>query len=113
MPKKAYKTRKEKWIEDESFHVLVKEPDSIRHEPSNQKILRACHEYANGIRIRVMWGGFGPGTEDCPSSRYWWMLGENATVICRDMAAANFFREKLKEFIRDLDGAVLEIDDDQ
>ena len=97
-----------KWGE-ESIQVQVKTPDALRDEPENQKVIEACDSRFGEVRMRLMWGFYGPGTTDKPRPRYWWAIGESATVICKNPDVANWFREQLKEWLCGMDGVILEV----
>lgn len=97
----------EQWTANESLHAQVNEP-AIRDESENARMVQLGQRLAGSVRVRVMWGVYGPGTEQKPKKRYWWMLGENATIVCRDEKVYGWFREQLKAWLRDLDGVVLE-----
>lgn len=105
------KPKKEIWYADEDIHTKVKEPDPLRDEPENQKVLRAAHQFGNGVKMRVIWGVYGPGTEQKIESRYWWLLGENVTIVFRTVACANWFREQIKTWIDSMDGLQLLVED--
>ena len=82
---------------------------SVVDEPENQKVFEACLGELNEIRMRVMLGCYGPGTEDKKKSRYYWLLGESAMVHCRDTDSCNWFREELVKWLKSLDGVRLEV----
>ncbi len=96
------------WKADESIRAMVSSADPVQDEPDNRKVLEACQARFGEVRMRVNIGAYGPGTTAKPTPRYWWMLGENATVVCRNPDVANWFRDELKNFIQNLDGVVLE-----
>ena len=96
---------KTQWAED-SIRVEVKTA-GIVDEPENQKVMEACLGELNEIRMRVMVGCYGPGTETKPKSRYYWLLGESVSVHCRGLEEASWFREKLLEWLKSLDGVRL------
>jgi len=100
-----------KWLDGKCIKASVKEPDALREEPENQKVLSACHGAFGEIRIRLNLGFYGPGTVEKPKPRYWWALGESCTLVCKDVDVANWFREQLKDFVLGLDGVVLEVED--
>lgn len=102
--------KKKQWGE-ESIHASVKTPDPLQDEPENQKVLKVCHDRFGEVRLRINIGAYGPGTVEKPHSRFWWLLGESATVICKDPEICNWFREQLKEWVRGMDGIVLEVSD--
>ena len=101
-------SRKEAWYENESIHAYVSDPDPVKDEPGNQEILSTCGKYVGGVKLRIIWGAYGPGTAEKKRQRYYWMSGESATVVCRDVDTANWFRNELKNFIRDMDGVILD-----
>jgi hypothetical protein len=51
---------------------------------------------------------YGPGTETKPKARYFFVLGESATVHCRGLDEATWFREELLKWLKSLDGLRLE-----
>jgi len=99
--------KKLKFQEDESIRAIVSTADPVNDEPENRRVLDACQERFGEVRMRITWGAYGPGTTTKPTPRYWWLLGENATVICRNSDVANWFRAELRNFIQDMDGVVL------
>jgi hypothetical protein len=82
-------------------------------EPENQKVFEACLSELNEIRMRLMLGCYGPGTEDKPKSRYYWLIGESASIHCRDLDTVIWFREQLLAWLKSLDGIKLERVDDE
>lgn len=92
---------------DESIRVEVK-TSSVADEPANQEVFDACLEETNEVRLRLMVGCYGPGTTNSPKPAYRWLLGESATIRCRDVDVANWFREELIGWLRSLDGIRLE-----
>jgi hypothetical protein len=92
---------------DDSIRVDTKTA-GLTDEPENQKVFEACLDELNEIRLRVMIGCYGPGTEAKSKSRYYWLLGESATVHCRDIEVSTWFREQLTEWLKGLDGIRLE-----
>jgi len=101
---------KTQW-KDDSVRVEVK-ASGIVDEPENRKVMEACLGELNEIRMRVMVGCYGPGTETKGKSRYYWLLGESAAVHCRDLETAEWFRESLLSWLKSLDGIRLEAVDD-
>jgi hypothetical protein len=97
---------KTQWDQD-SIRVETKTAGVV-DEPENQKIFEACVSELNEVRARVMVGSYGPGTVDKGKSRYYWLLGESATVHCRDVDTMNWFREQLLAWLKSLDGIRLE-----
>jgi hypothetical protein len=93
--------------QDDNIRVEVKSA-SVVDEPENQKVFEACHAELNEIRARVMVGSYGPGTVDKGKSRYYWLLGESATIHCRDVDTMNWFREQLFTWLKSLDGIRLQ-----
>lgn len=100
--------RRESWSENESVRAKVTQAD-VSERSENRKVLDACVGEYGGVRLRIAWGAYGPGTEQKPTPRYWWMLGENATVTCRDADVAEWFIGELKKFIAQMDGVELEV----
>lgn len=92
---------------DEAIRVEVKQA-SLVDEPENQKVFEACYSELNCVKLRLMLGCYGPGTEDKPKARYFWLLGESATIQCKDAETADWFREQLIEWLKSLDGVRLE-----
>lgn len=93
--------------QDDSIRVEVK-ASGVVDEPENQKIFKACLGELNEIRMRLMLGCYGPGTETKPKSRYYWLLGESVSVHCRDVESCEWFREELLKWLKSLDGIKLE-----
>lgn len=98
---------KTQWDQD-SIRVEVKAAGLV-DEPENQKVMEACLGELNEIRLRLMVGCYGPGTEDKPKSRYYWLLGESVSVHCRDLDTCEWFREQLLAWLKSLDGVRLEV----
>jgi hypothetical protein len=98
------------WNED-SIRVEVR-PAGVVDEPSNVEIFQACLNELNETRLRIMVGCYGPGSEARPKPRYSWLLGESATVHCRDLDSTNWFREELLKWLKSLDGVRLEAVED-
>jgi hypothetical protein len=93
--------------EADSIRVEVKSA-GLADEPENAKIFSACLMELNEVRLRLMISCYGPGTEDKPKSRYYFLLGESATVHCRDLDVSEWFREQLLTWLKSLDGIRLE-----
>lgn len=91
---------------DESIRVKVKQA-ALVDEPENQKVFSACLAEMGEVRLRLMIGAYGPGTETRPKARYFWLLGESATIHCRDDETADWFRGELIEWLKGLDGVRL------
>lgn len=96
---------KTQW-QDDSIRVEVKAA-SVVDEPENVKVFEACHAELNEVRLRLMVGCYGPGTETKAKSRYYWLLGESATVHCRDVEVVEWFRQELLTWLKSLDGVIL------
>lgn len=97
---------------DDSIRVEVKSA-GLADEPENQKIFGACYAELNEVRMRLMLGCYGPGTETKSKSRYYWLLGESATIHCKDPETADWLREQLLTWLKGLDGIHLErVEDD-
>lgn len=92
--------------DDDSIRVEVKSA-SVVDEPENQKVFESCLAEMNEVRLRLMVGCYGPGTEDKPKARYFWLLGESSTIHCRDSDTADWFREQLIAWLKSLDGVRL------
>jgi len=97
---------------EEAIRVEVRSA-GVTDEPENQKVFDACHAELNEVKLRLMLGCYGPGTETKRKSRYYWLLGESATIHCRDAETADWFREQLLEWLKSLDGIRLERQDDE
>ena len=93
--------------QDDSIRVEVKS-SSVVDEPANQEVFEACLGELNEVRIRVMLGCYGPGSETSPKPKYHWLLGKSATVHCRDVETCEWFREQLLGWLKSLDGVRLE-----
>jgi hypothetical protein len=100
--------RKELWDKDESIRIQVKSASPPEKE-ENRKIAQVCVQEYNAVRIRITWGKYGPGTVDKPTPRYYWDLGESATVTCRTEDIGEWFVEELKRWIKSMDGVMLEV----
>lgn len=98
------------WDQD-SIRVEVKS-SGLTDEPENQKVFSACHGELNEVKLRLMLGCYGPGTETKPKARYFWLLGESATIHCKDPDTAGWFREQLILWLKSLDGVRLEAVDE-
>lgn len=102
---------KTQWNED-SIRVEVKAAGLI-DEPENVKVFEACHAEMGAVRLRLMLGCYGPGTTTKPKPAYRWLLGESATVLCRDLEVCDWFRSELLAWLKSLDGIQLaRVDDD-
>jgi hypothetical protein len=97
---------------DDSIRVEVKQ-SGLTDEPENQKVFEACLGELNSVKLRIMLGCYGPGTEDKPKARYYWLLGESATVHCKDLETADWFRSELLEWLKSLNGVRLERIEDE
>ena len=102
---------KTQWADD-SIRVEVKAAGVV-DEPENQKVFEACLAEMGSVRMRVMLGCYGPGSEERPKPRYSWLLGESATILCRDIEVATWFREELLKWLKSLDGIRLEAVDSE
>ncbi len=92
---------------DDSIRVEVR-PAGLADEPENVKVFEACLGELNEVKLRLMLGCYGPGTETRPKPKYHWILGESATIHCRDLDVAEWFREQLLAWLKSLDGVRLE-----
>lgn len=98
---------------DDSVRVEVRAA-GLTDEPENAKVFEACLGELNEVKLRLMLGCYGPGTEDKPKARYFWLLGESATIHCRDLEVAAWFREELLKWLQSLDGVQLQrVDEDE
>ena len=97
---------KTQWDKD-SIRVEVKSSGLI-DEPENIKIFAACLGELNEVRLRLMLSCYGPGTETKPKARYFFLLGESATVHCRGLDETEWFRTELLKWLKSLDGVRLE-----
>lgn len=97
---------KTQW-QDDSLRVEVKTA-SLVDEPANQEVFEACLAEMGAVRLRLMLGCYGPGTEAKPKPCYRWLLGESATILCRDLDSVEWFREELLKWLKGLDGVRLE-----
>lgn len=93
---------KTQWADD-NIRVEVR-PAGLTDEPENQKVFEACLGELNEVKLRLMLGCYGPGTETKNKARYYWLLGESATIHCRGLEEATWFREALLEWLKSLDG---------
>jgi len=91
---------------DDSIRVEVK-ISSLADEPMNQQVFSACLAEMNEVRLRLMVSCYGPGTVSKPKPTYRFLLGESATVRCRDAEVAGWFRESLLAWLKGLDGVRL------
>ena len=98
------------WKED-SIRVEVR-PAGVVDEPSNQEVFEACLAEMGSVKFRLMLGCYGPGTESKPKPKYYWILGESATILCRDIDTSTWFREELLAWLKSLDGIRLEVVED-
>jgi hypothetical protein len=99
------------WNED-NIRVEVK-PASLSDEPANQEVFEACLAEMNEVRMRLMVGCYGPGTVTKPKPAYRWLLGESATIHCKNLETADWFREQLLAWLKFLDGVRLEAVEDE
>jgi len=83
-------------------------PASVVDEPANVEVFEACLAEMGSVRLRLMLGCYGPGSEQNPKPRYSWLLGESATILCRGVEEATWFREQLLAWLKSLDGVRLE-----
>lgn len=91
---------------DDSIRVEVKAA-GLTDEPENAKVFEACLSEMGSVRLRLMVGCYGPGTVTKPKPAYRWLLGESATILCRDTEVASWFREQLLAWLKSLDGVRL------
>jgi hypothetical protein len=82
-------------------------------EPENRKVFEACLGEMGSIRLRLMLGSYGPGTMTKPKPAYRWLLGESATILCRDLDTVTWFRGALLDWLKSLDGVRLEPVEDE
>jgi hypothetical protein len=94
------------WAED-SIRVETRS-SGLADEPANVEVFEACLEEMGAIRLRVMLGCYGPGTLTSPKPAYRWLLGESATILCRDVDTVTWLREELLSWLKGLDGIKLE-----
>ncbi len=97
---------KTQWSTD-SIRVEVKAA-GITDDPENIKVFSACLGELNEVRLRLMLSCYGPGTETKPKARYFFLLGESATVHCKDLDTTEWFRLELLKWLKGLDGIRLE-----
>ena len=97
---------KTQWADD-SIRVEVKAA-GLTDEPGNQEVFEACLNEMGSVRLRLMLGSYGPGSERKPKPCYRWLLGESATILCRDLDTVDWFREALLNWLKSLDGVKLE-----
>lgn len=88
---------------DDSIRVEAKQ-SSIVDEPSNVEVFEACLAEMGCVRLRLMLSCYGPGTEAKGKPRYHWLLGESATILCRGLDEAEWFRTELVKWLKGLDG---------
>jgi hypothetical protein len=93
---------KTQW-QDDSIRVEVKSA-SLADEPANQEVFSACLEEMGSVKLRLMLSCYGPGTETKPKPKYHWILGESATILCRGLEEADWFRSELLKWLKSLDG---------
>ena len=98
------------WDQD-SIRVEVKAA-GLTDEPSNVEVFEACLGEMGAVRLRLMLGCYGPGTVTKPKPAYRWLLGESATILCKDVDTADWFREQLLTWLKSLDGVRLEAVDE-
>jgi hypothetical protein len=91
---------------DDSIRVEVKAAGVV-DEPANEEVFEACLAEMGSIRLRLMVGCYGPGTTTHPKPAYRWLLGESATILCRGLDEATWFREELLKWLKSLDGVRL------
>lgn len=92
---------------DDNIRVETK-PAGIVDEPANVEVFEACLAEMGSVRLRLMLGSYGPGTMSKPKPAYRWLLGESATILCRDLDTVTWFRSALLEWLKGLDGIRLE-----
>ena len=97
---------------DDSIRVEVKSA-SLVDEPANQEVFDACLAEMNEVRLRLMVGCYGPGTVEKPKPAYRWLLGESATIHCKDIDTAEWFRTELLKWLKGLDGIQLQRVDEE
>ena len=97
---------------DEAIRVETKAAGVVA-EPANQEVFEACLGEMGSVRLRLMLGCYGPGTEQKPKPCYRWLLGESATILCRDLETVDWFRGELLEWLKSLDGIRLERQEDE
>ena len=97
---------KTQWDQD-NIRVEAKSAGVV-DEPENQKVFEACHAELNEVKLRLMLGCYGPGTVEKQKARYFWLLGESATIHCKNPETADWFREQLLAWLKGLDGVRLE-----
>ena len=98
---------KTQWADD-SIRVEVR-PAGIVDEPENTKVFEACLGEMGSVKLRLMLGCYGPGTATSPKPKYHWILGESATILCRDIDTCSWLREELLKWLKSLDGIRLEV----
>jgi len=97
---------KTQWNND-NIRVEVKAAGVV-DEPANTEVFEACLSEMGSVRLRLMLGSYGPGTVSKPKPAYRWLLGESATILCRDIDTVTWFREELLKWLKSLDGVRLE-----
>jgi hypothetical protein len=102
---------KTQWADD-SIRVETRAA-SVVDEPANVEVFDACLAEMGAVRLRLMLGCYGPGTEAKPKPCYRWLLGESATILCRDLEVADWFRSELLKWLKSLDGIRLERIEDE
>lgn len=102
---------KTQW-DQENIRVEAKAA-SVVDEPENQRVFEACLGEMGSVRLRLMLGCYGPGTTTKPKPAYRWLLGESATILCRDLDTCDWFREQLLAWLKSLDGIKLEKVEDE
>lgn len=102
---------KTQWADD-SIRVEVKVAGLV-DEPANQQVFEACLNEMGAVRLRLMLGCYGPGTDTAPKPKYHWILGESATILCRDIETCDWLREQLLAWLKSLDGIKLERVEDE
>jgi hypothetical protein len=102
---------KTQWDQD-NIRVEAKSAGVV-DEPENQKVFEACLSEMGSVRLRLMLGSYGPGTMSKPKPAYRWLLGESATILCRDLDTVTWFRESLLAWLKSLDGVKLEVVSDE
>ncbi len=102
---------KTQWADD-NIRVEAKAAGLV-DEPENTRVFQACLSEMGSVRFRLMLGCYGPGTEEKSKPRYHWILGESATILCRDIDTSTWFREELLKWLKSLDGVRLEQVEDE
>ena len=94
------------WLAD-SLRVETR-PASLADDQENSRVFSACLDEMGEVRLRLMLSCYGPGTETRPKARYFFLLGESATIHARGLDEAAWFREELLGWLKSLDGVRLE-----